>query len=136
MLLATILSQDIRDFVVVAVTLIICAFPLLPIESFVPLGSTRLAGLRARRQGHGRPRPAGTPSSVCHRPPTVNVTPTELREHMKAAQATGRPLRCYSGWEELVPGYPCLTLLVVTPVGCGRVFVQAARPTYEPLRAH
>lgn len=139
MLLATLLSVDVVEYLTFTLIFAFCALP------FSPLGeSWRRQHQRAERphvpgEDEGRPRPPGirprgfqVQAAGASAPADVDEAERQRVAARLKAEADQRA-RCHSGWENLVPGVPCLTDRICGAMAMPRL-VQPQADVLPPAR--
>lgn len=139
MFVVTLLSPDAHDFVVVALTLVICALAFIPVDRIMASRPPAATSPGLRREDEGRPRPQGV------RPRGFQEQATGASAQARAEEAerqrvaarikaeADQRLRFHSGWENLVPCVPCLLHRPCAPMAMPRL-VQPLAAVLPPAR--
>ena len=138
MLLATFLTRDVIDSLMVIVVIAICALPF-TLVNILAMQNPGTVRPHVPGEDEGRPRPRGVrprgfqvQAAGASAPADVDEAERQRVAARLKAEADQRA-RCHSGWENLVPGVPCLTDRICGAMAMPRL-VQPQADVLPPAR--
>lgn len=138
MLLAVRLTPDVIDTLIVLVAIAICALPF-SLANILAMQNPSAVHPHVPGEDEGRPRPPGVRPRGFQMQATGASAPVDVEEAERQrvaarlkAEADQRA-RLHSGWENLVPGVPCLLFRRCAPMAMPRL-VQPQADVLPPAR--